>query len=174
MESDLHNLNSLTYCRTTFSFTSEPRTLILGWTLSFCGFVELSNLVEFLTVNKDSVTLTLAPKTWSQILSKITAIKNLISPKQELQIKFVDKYRINDSKRDAYLRNILTWTDSRIYLKYKIKIWHTLNSSVLLPKQLTITWDFQGLFISRCIPPLATWSLSFYCHFGARRERNIW
>ncbi len=63
--------------RTTFSFTSEPRTFVLERTLSFCGFVELSNLVTFLTVNKESVTLTLAPKTRSQILSKITAIKNL-------------------------------------------------------------------------------------------------
>lgn len=64
--------------RTTFSFKLEPRTFILERTLSFCGFVELSNLVAFLTVNKESVTLTLmAPKTRSQILSKITAIKNL-------------------------------------------------------------------------------------------------
>lgn len=57
---------------------------MLERTLSFCGFVELSNLVAFLTVNKESVTLTLAPKTRSQILSKITAIKNLIPPKQKV------------------------------------------------------------------------------------------
>jgi hypothetical protein len=67
----------------TFSFNSEPRTFMLERTLSFCGFVELSNLVAFLTV-KESVTLTLAPKTRSQILSKITAIKNLIPPKQKV------------------------------------------------------------------------------------------
>ncbi len=69
--------------RTTFSFKLEPRTFILERTLSFCGFVELSNLVAFLTVNKESVTLTLAPKTRSQILSKITVIKNLFHPKQK-------------------------------------------------------------------------------------------